>query len=504
MPLYLLVAIFLAFGFDSTSDSEPLSRFELGLRLGKILGGVALIGLAAIALGRVAARRVGQTGPAAAKARRYYFWGVRVLEILALAAYGWTIHWVDWGAVVRDGMGLRGVLVLDEALILAPYVLTQLALWCGLHPAERALRSAVNSHRPPGLGTHLLLRARQTLGLVLPVLLVFTVGQELARRQWPEWSSSPWVQPIEAAAMGLVVLTLAPLFVRLAWPTRRLQTGPLRNRLERLAGRLGFRCTDILVWDTGQVVVNACVTGSLPWFRYVLLTDALIDSLDEHEIAAVFGHEVGHIAHRHLLYFAFFFVGSLGVLTMFGDQLTEFAVLCAGRDRPVLAKIVEAGVALVAIGVYFVVVFGHVSRRFEGQADIYGCQAVSCGAPHCPPHADVDAVARRASAPANLCPVGIRIFANALANVASLNGLEPRARSWRHGSIARRIAFLEGLEGNPEAIRRFELGVSRLRMVVALILIGVMVAGFAVSNRSIRSSFAAWARNPFASPRAGF
>jgi len=60
-----------------------------------------------------------------------------------------------------------------------------------------------------------------------------------------------------------------------------------------------------------------------------------------------------------------------------------------------------------------------------------------------------------------LCPVGIRIFANALVNVASLNGMELRTRSWRHGSISRRIAFLESLEGRSEAERRFQVEVRR-------------------------------------------
>ena len=64
------------------------------------------------------------------------------------------------------------------------------------------------------------------------------------------------------------------------------------------------------------MMVNACVTGILPGFRYVLLSDALIESLTPLEIAAVFGHEIGHVAHRHFLYFAFFFMGSLGVLSL--------------------------------------------------------------------------------------------------------------------------------------------------------------------------------------------
>ena len=60
--------------------------------------------------------------------------------------------------------------------------------------------------------------------------------------------------------MGALVLVLAPAFVRLTWPTRPLPPGPLRDRLERLSRRFRFRCTDILVWDTGQALVNAGVT----------------------------------------------------------------------------------------------------------------------------------------------------------------------------------------------------------------------------------------------------
>ena len=164
-----------------------------------------------------------------------------------------------------------------------------------------------------------MLRARQTLGLVLPAALIFSLGQDLARRGWPSTSEEPGFQMGMMAAMGAMVLVLAPAFVRLSWPTRPLPAGPLRDRLERLAARFGFRYTDILVWDTDGAIVNAGVTGALPWFRYVLLTDALIEGLDPHEVAAVFGHEVGHIRHRHLAFFGFFFVGSMGVLTLASD-----------------------------------------------------------------------------------------------------------------------------------------------------------------------------------------
>ncbi len=221
------------------------------------------------------------------------------------------------------------------------------------------------------------------------------------------------------------------------------------------------------------MVVNACVTGILPGFRYILLSDSLLEQLTPHESAAVFGHEIGHVAHRHFLYFAFFFMGSLGVLTIFGDLVSlmgsplPYLSWMSPRNAFVLSEVVEGGTVLIGLGLYFWFVFGYLSRRFERQADVYGSKVVSCDMADCPPHADLDnelapepTVSRRPS----LCPVGIRIFADALTNVARSNGLDRTHPSWRHGSIATRIAFLEALERHPEREDEFQRGVLRLRL----------------------------------------
>jgi STE24 endopeptidase len=133
---------------------------------------------------------------------------------------------------------------------------------------------------------------------------------------------------------------------------------------------------------------------------------------------------------------------------------------------------------LLSLGLQFWFVFGYLSRRFERQADVYGSKVVSCDHADCPTHSDPDndlapepATARRLS----LCPVGIRIFADALASVARSNGLDRGNRSWRHGSIANRIAFLEGLERHPEREHNFQRGVRRLRLGLGFILTTAVV-----------------------------
>lgn len=476
MPVSVLIALILAFGYDSGAGAGPLRRSEIAAGCFWVVGGIASIALLSFILGRWTAWHIGRLGYVSSSLRRRYFWGSRLLGVLTLSLFGAMIHVGGWPRVVRAGFGLERVLLFPDVVIILPFLLAQLANWWGLYPAERLLRPAAGSNRAAGLPRYLTLKTRQTLGLLLPVLLVFSLGQDLLRKLLPGMALGAPTEPIGMALMGLLVLLGSPLFVRLAWPSRPLPPGPLRDRLERLASRFGFRCTDILIQDTGLTVVNAGVAGTLPWFRYVFLTDALVEDLSPNEIAAVFGHEIGHIAHRHLPYFGFFLFSSMALLglvlgrvkQLVGTSLPLFAV----ASNSSLAPMVEDWVGLILFGLYFFLVFGHVSRRFERQADVFGCRAVSCGVVDCPPHADLngrDTNDSRTRIP--LCPVGIRTFATALGNVASLNGMAHGMRSWRHGSIRRRIAFVEALEGRPDAERQFQEGISRLRLGIAAVLI---------------------------------
>ena len=492
MPLFLLVALFLAFGADSVAPPGLIVRDEVPGRVGLILawiGGVgALARLVSLvvtirARHRLEWRRV--AGP-----RRLFRSGSKLVACASLGGYAWAVLGLGWPEVVRSVWGWRDSILIDEVLVLAPFLAAEVAGWWGLARGDRASRGEVElllgaNRTRPTVGRHVLNQARQSLGMVLPAVLIFALGQDLARWFWPSRAIEPNFQLGLMIALSGSVLILAPAFVRLSWPTQSLPPGPLRDRLERVAARFGFRCTDILVWDTGGVVVNAGVTGATPWYRYVLLTDALIDGLNDHEIAAVFGHEVGHARHRHLGFFGLFLVGSVGVMTLVGALVGEPTIRAISPVElaPTWMTVAQGGAVFLAGLTYFGLVFGHLSRRFERQADVFGARAVSCDQTDCPPHPDpyqshAPATLARLDERAPICPVGLRTFVNALRTVAALNGINPTARSWRHGSIARRIAFLELLEGRPDRERAFQAGVNRLRIALALLLSLALILAF--------------------------
>src|SRR5262249_3669886 len=120
--------------------------------------------------------------------------------------------------------------------------------------------------------------------------------------------------PFLSLGLLLIFFPMLPWILRLMLRLRPLPAGPLRERLLAASRRLEFRCNDIWLWQTGNGIANAMVTGITPWIRYIVVTDRLVTDLTPDEVEAVFGHEVGHIKHRHPLYYLSFLLASMAAL----------------------------------------------------------------------------------------------------------------------------------------------------------------------------------------------
>ncbi len=429
--------------------------------------------------------------------------GITAAAILAL---GWG-HWVqttfvqELTTVVGEDAGTvfvrhtHRMWPFAELLVPAPYLLTLALNWLFYWPAERALFRANHPGRPfwslPGFWLN---NARQFLFPVFLMVLLH-VTHQTASRQFPETAHQWWYQ-LGTVAAGFGLLLFLPLVIRPLLGLKRLPAGPTRDRLEATARRLGVRFTDLLLWPTRGVMANAMVIGILPWPRYVIFTDGLLEGLEPDELDAVFGHEAGHARYGHLPYYMLFLAVSGLAVSGLALLVFELLTMCGVHPEPPAWFVPFVSLPPLAVmGVYLFVVFGWLSRVCERQADIFGSRTGSCANPACTGH-DADTVL--AARGKGLCPSGLRAMVRALEKVLVLNGwdagpkrgnLFQRAmgwvRAWQHGPMTVRMDYLLGLIDRPERADRHDRKAFWVRVVLVLVLLAITAAGAVVGGREL-------------------
>jgi STE24 endopeptidase len=426
---------------------------------------------------------------------RTYFFFAYLLGFLVgstCLGWGWTARTVATIQLDERSMFAPG----GELLVLLPFFVIQIGSWCFFYGADRRYHELHHGDRSANrfwgrAGYVLFLIRQQALFIYLPLTLMMA-AQGLERLA-PEFFQTPWA-PIAALLAVPAFFIFVPLIVPTVLGLKPLPPGQTLDQIEAVSRRLRFRYSRIYQWNTRGQVANAAVIGVLPWIRYVLFTDRLLDSLNESELDAVLGHEIGHAKHFHLPFYALFMLLSTVLIGLI-VEIVRLENEVRWNEHRALFQVVPLALA----GGYMFGVFGIVSRRCERQADVFGCRAGSCGTFRCGGH---DAATVLSDGGRGLCASGIRSFVRAMKAVKKINGMKrsrPRFRgvglkgklhwcfrlmtgwldTWLHSSIGKRIAFLQRMAKDPEIERRFQFRVLALKWFIVLSLSGA-IAGIAV------------------------
>lgn len=136
------------------------------------------------------------------------------------------------------------------------------------------------------------------VGLVLgiPLLALVLWLFVAAGSQWWLWTWLVW-SGFSLAMMWLFPTVIAPVFNRF----EPLQDGELKQRIDALLARCGFRSSGVFVIDGSKRSShgNAYFTG-FGAAKRIVFYDTLIRQLDPDEIEAVLAHELGHFRLRHV------------------------------------------------------------------------------------------------------------------------------------------------------------------------------------------------------------
>src|ERR1043165_7762934 len=237
-----------------------------------------------------------------AKARRLHFFGLLAIYLGVLFFFGWGRTLLEFfqqrlPESLRSQDNLPGF----QLGLMLPIFAGLLLAWERFYHFEKcAYEAAHDSIRFISKSAYLLMQVRQQFLFVMPPIVLHLLQQVLFAL-FHDGGDEPsmWLAGL---ALGIVIVAFIamPIFLRLFLGLKPLPAGALRERLTEAARRLGFRYSNILVWNTRNTVANAMVTGFIPWVRYIILTDRLIDELTPQEIEAVFGHEVGNTRQHHL------------------------------------------------------------------------------------------------------------------------------------------------------------------------------------------------------------
>jgi STE24 endopeptidase len=496
MPILLVFALVAA--CLPVEWPEPPYNPPYEVALGLTGGSVALVLAVALVLRGWVIRTLRRDPTRRIEVAHAYGRWRRILFFVNISTAAMCVLGFGWGWLVRRELvvswaGRLELAPFAEFAVPLPYFVILLSCWMLYYDAERAIHRALHGARPfSPRGAYLLHNLRQfALMVMLPVTLVVT--QQTLNRFAPETTRSDLYRIASLGAVPVLLLFM-PLLMKPLLGLKTMPAGPVRDRLEALAKRLHFRCTDFLLWPTHGAAVNAMIAGLLPRVRYVIFTDRILEELPPDELDAVLGHEIGHAKHLHIWLYAGFLVLSLSVLAALMLLLAQ-SLDAVAKDQPAVRERLEeyqtwlALPPVMLVAGYLFVVFGALSRRCERQADVYGCKAVSCGDPACAGH---NSETIYPDGGKGLCPTGVKTFARALQRVHDLNGggdLNPprtlremlRAawawiRHWQHAPVPRRVAYLLTLIDRPSLERRFQRGVFVFKCVLMLSLAAALVA----------------------------
>ena len=481
MHLLAILAFTVVFWRAETPGGWALvGEDDLRWTLACALAQPALMALAAWLTVRRGKRLLAQYGDEPEIAQHFHHWQSFLLRTAALLVFSGTVfltRWSDW----FDFTGISPALqIAGDLIVLTPFMATIVVFWVVTYPLERALRSHGLPWSTDGgseadggwrFSSYLDFHVRHYLLVVSIPMTVILFGANMTREyetQLQTWSGWFWTPDVLLGAVAAGMFVVAPVMLRRIWRTVPLEPGPVRDRLESLCERIGLRCREILMWKSDGIMINAAVMGVCSPMRYVLLSDALLATMNPRQIEAVFGHEAGHVRHHHIQHFLVFAVVGWVMVACLMEMLA-LAAIGLNAPREVSARTIEA-VGVAATILIWGIGFGWLSRRFERQADVFGARcaapsAAECGLP-CSVHPD-----ERTTLPHDrrICSTGAALFASALDRVAALNGIPQEERSWRHSSIGSRIRFLTSLAGDPRRAEGFDRLIRLVKTVMFLI-----------------------------------
>lgn len=238
-------------------------------------------------------------------------------------------------------------------------------------------------------------------------------------------------------ALLILFACFGPSLIVRFWNCRPLPEGFHRQNIADFCREQDFQFREICLWPIfAGKVLTAGVIGFLRGWRYLLITESLLDVLSPEEIRGVVAHEMGHVRRHHLPLYLVLLIAYAVLIYLLWDAVFLFLlqikpmaelVMLASQNPDVVAFVYSIPLLILLI-FYFRYVFGYFMRNCERQADLYALEVIGRAQP----------------------------LVSALEKIAYLSGNTRDVPSWHHFSIRERVEYLIKSEADRSFIRRHD------------------------------------------------
>ncbi|MGD9073857.1 MAG: M48 family metalloprotease [Desulfobacteraceae bacterium] len=356
------------------------------------------------------------------------------LSILAIFLFALDVNFFYLRHWIQAVPGLKYFTVLQGVLALTLFFIYLGTIWYFSHPLYRvAFRTKVQRR------SFITSNFRLNIPILFPWLLLAISHDLITFTPWggPEsFLNKPKGQFLFFAILITVLMIFLPQLIQYWWGCRPFKPSEKVKEVKGFLREKGLKYRELMRWPIFEgKMMTAGIMGIIPRFRYILITDALMEVLSLEELKAVVAHEMGHAKYRHLLLYIFFFLGFMVlVLGLFNLEdpglyilFLEYLFIRSSKTLSGHTFLVIYGLSVLAIIlVYFRFVVGFFMRNFERQADLYS--AATMGSP--------------------------RPTISSLEKIALMSGKSRELPSWHHFSIKERVDYLWRTLSEPGLTKR--------------------------------------------------
>jgi len=405
----------------------------------------------------------------APSAQQYHSLVFRV-SVLAIFLFALDVHLFHLKTWLQMIPGIRSFSVMQGLLAVTVFILYQVTIWTFAFPAYRHLFPAAIPRR-----SFIVSNVKLNVPILFPWVTLSLIYDLIFLSPWRSLQSfmnRPEGEVIFFSLFLFILMIFMPRLIRTWWSCKPFPSSEKAAALRTFLEEKNFKYRDLLQWPIFEGrIMTAGIMGMVPRFRYLLITESLMELLSIEELKAVVAHEMGHARYRHFFFYFVFIVGFLVMVTGVWDFSFAFF-----STQPWVLSIIREGSAsdltffhflvafpiLISMVIYIRYLFGFFMRHFERQADLYS--ALTMGRP-------TETI-------------------SSLEKIAVMSGKIRELPSWHHFSIKQRVDCLLKFLRDPGLLGKQNRFIG---LCFAFYLVGMMSLGYFLSFSPLRERlFSEW------------